>query len=55
VENDAKFRLDAIKAFIKTGKPEVALRYARELVRLHPNTEAAKEAEEIIDRLSKMN
>jgi hypothetical protein len=54
-ESDARFRLSAIKTFMTTGKPEVALRYAKELVRLHPDTPAAREAQGIIDRLSKMD
>jgi hypothetical protein len=52
-ESDAKFRLAAIKTLIRDGKPEVALRYAKQLTKIHPNTPAAKEAQAIISQLEK--
>ena len=35
--------------------PEVALRFAKELIRLHPNAADAKEAQAIIDQIMKQD
>ncbi len=51
-KNDAKFRLISVKTFIKQGKPDIALRYATELVRIHPESAEAREAQTIIDNLT---
>jgi hypothetical protein len=48
----AKFRLSAVKSFIATGKPDVALRYANQIVRNHPNSPQATEAKAIIKSLT---
>ena len=52
-ESDAKFRLASIKTLVGSGKPDVALRFAKDLVRLYPDTAEGKEAQAIIDRLTK--
>jgi hypothetical protein len=49
---DASFRLSAIKTLVKTGKSDVALRFAKELVRIYPDSAQAKEAQEIIKSIS---
>jgi hypothetical protein len=51
-ESDAKLRLSAVKNLLLTGKPRVALQFAEELVRLHPGSPQAKEAEAIIEMLT---
>ena len=52
-DNDAKFRLSAVKTLILDRKPDVALRFAKDLIRLHPDSSQAKEAQAIIIELTK--
>jgi hypothetical protein len=54
-ESDATFRLSAIKTFVADGKTDFALRYAKDLIRLHPGSPQAKEAEAIIKMLTDKN
>ncbi len=54
-ESDAKVRLSAVKSLVSTGKPDVALKFAKELVRLHPDSPQAEEAEAIIKMLTDKN
>jgi len=52
-QSDRKARLSAIRTLENSGKFDSALRFARELVKLYPKTPEAKEAQAIIDRLSR--
>ncbi len=53
-ENDAKFRLSATLTLVEERKFGPAVQFAKDLIRLHPGSRQAEDAQRIIDKLSKI-